>query len=418
MPQWAPTPFTCLLCTRRLLSTSLTPTYARSSIRIATPRIPARHFDTEPINRLLIQRHLSRASKPQPIRSHLPSSPPADLLSPDELAAEERSRAADIERHLAAQQQRKAAAAPPDPLDALRATYPRPHEPHAYITTLPPTDAQLERARAFFVKGSPRYVFTCASFRQFPQDSPLLEVAFLGRSNVGKSSLLNALFGRRSRGSGDSGDVGTAKVSNRAGKTRTMNVFLVGEGIEGGVKAPQTDMHGDVIKGVERERWIGPGKGVAVVDMPGHGHASKVEWGEEIVKYLTKRKQLRRAFVLVDTEHGMKHTDRQLLDLLEQNGVPHQVVLSKADKLVMAKLRTNSKEKLKKGLLKLEQAQTKMREELLHREKAGRGLPALGEILAVSSMKSVRADGPEKFDKLGINGLRWAILQAAGLEEA
>ncbi|KAH7036814.1 P-loop containing nucleoside triphosphate hydrolase protein, partial [Macrophomina phaseolina] len=288
---------------------------------------------------------------------------------------------------------------------------------HRYITTLPPSDAELERARAFFVKGSPRYVFTCASFHQFPQDSPVAEVAFLGRSNVGKSSLLNALFGRRSRGSGDSGDVGTAKVSNRAGKTRTMNVFLVGEGVDGGVKAPQTDMHGKVIKGTDRERWIGPGKGVAVVDMPGHGHASRVEWGEEIVKYLTRRKQLRRAFVLIDAEHGMKGTDRQLLDLLEANGVPHQVVLSKADKLVLRKLRTNSREKLKNGLAKLEEAQATLRAQLLEREKNGRGLPALGDILAVSSMKAVRGAALENFDKLGINGLRWAILQAAGLEK-
>ncbi|KAL1625072.1 hypothetical protein SLS56_007580 [Neofusicoccum ribis] len=415
MPQWASTPFTCLRCTRRLLSAHPQP-LPRSSIRIATPRTAARHFETDPTNHLLIVRHPSRAAKPHPIRAHLPSSPPADLLAPSELEALAHERNEEIAAYRQ-QQQEAVAASPSQDLSKLHPSFPRPHEPHRYGDgQLAPSDAQLARAHAFFARGSPRYVFTCARFRQFPADAPAPEVAFLGRSNVGKSSLLNALFGRRSRGSGDSADAGTAKVSNRAGKTRTMNVFLVGEGVEGGIKAPQTDMHGNVVKGADRERWIGPGRGVVVVDMPGHGHGSKVEWGEEILKYLTKRQQLRRVFVLVDAEHGLKGTDRQLLDLLEANGVPHQIVLSKADKLLLPKLRSNSKEKLKKGLAKLRAAQDKLMMELLEREKKGRGMPALGEILAVSSMKGVK-DGAEKFDKLGINGLRWAILQAAGLGE-
>lgn len=429
MPQWGITPFTCARCTQRLLSTGrpFLPGHGSNSasgIRIATPRIAVRHFETEqPVNFLLIQRHLSQPARPQPVRKHLPSSPPADLLTTDELAEEEHLRDAAVEKYREEHKEeieKKLGTRPSQstPLSMVHPYYPRPHEPHRYLSTLMPTDQQLQQARLFFATGDPHYVFTCASFRQFPQDSPLPEVAFLGRSNVGKSSLLNALFGRRSRGSPDNADTGTAKVSNRAGKTRTMNVFLVGKGAQGGAKARETDMHGNVIKGSERERWIGPGRGVAVVDMPGHGFKSRAEWGEEIVKYLTKRKQLRRVFVLVDSDHGLKQTDLQVLDLLQKHGVPHQIVQSKVDKLLLPKLKNNSKQKIQKGLAVLRKRQEAIEKEMAKREKQGSGMPALGEILSVSSEKELPSiDAPGKFDKLGINGLRWAIMQAAGLSE-
>jgi len=83
------------------------------------------------------------------------------------------------------------------------------------------------------------------------------------------------------------------------------------------------------------ERWkrFGTG-GCVVLDMPGYGGGSREEWGAEILKVLENRKQLRRAFLLVDAEHGLKSSDISLLLHLRQQGVPHQVILSKADKLL------------------------------------------------------------------------------------
>ncbi|KAL0256160.1 hypothetical protein SLS55_008552 [Diplodia seriata] len=304
------------------------------------------------------------------------------------------------------------------PLGQVHSDFPRPQEPHLYRTTMAPTDGQLEQARRFFARGEARFVFACESFRKFPAGSPAPEVAVLGRSNVGKSSLLNALFGRHFRGSPDNADPLTAKVSNRAGKTRTMNVFLVGKGAEGGVKVPRTDMHGKRIKGADGVRWIGPGRAVAVVDMPGHGFGSKHEWGEEITKYLTKRPQLRRVFVLIDSEHGVKKSDVQVLDLLGRNGVPHQVVLSKADKILYPTLPRHTSGTLQKGLAALKMMLDKVQRELLVREREQKGTPALGEILAVSAKNEiVDRNGKPISDKIGINGLRWAILQAANLEQ-
>ncbi|OJD40520.1 gtp binding protein [Diplodia corticola] len=473
MPQWGNTPLTCLRCTRRHFSTGrpILPGHSASGIRIATPRIPARRFENEPpVKPLLIQRHLRQLQRSQPRRRVL--APRDDYLTPDDIAAAAEAHtievAANRQQELEAKQnrekdtkkKRKPAHLNSDPpteeqeqkkqkptpatltdpettqekqpkprhktggsslatqLAQVHPAFPRPHEPHRYMSTIPPTDAQLERARAFFARGGGRFVFTCESFRKFPADSPAPEVAFLGRSNVGKSSLLNVLFGRRALGTQDNADQGTAKVSKRPGKTRTMNVFLVGEGAEGGVKAPATDMHGRRVKGVDQVRWIGPGRAVAVVDMPGHGFGSRAEWGNEIVKYLTQRKQLRRAFVLVSSEHGLKPSDRQVLDILARNGVPHQVVLSKADKLLLPKAKDNSMGVVQKGLSNLRDVQDAVVKEFQLREREKKGTPALGEILTVSSNKGMSdGEGASRADKIGINGLRWAILQAAGLEQ-
>ncbi|KAM3416786.1 hypothetical protein BST61_g8378 [Cercospora zeina] len=198
---------------------------------------------------------------------------------------------------------------------------------NAYTISQPPAPSDLILSRSFFTKHHPEILYSSPHFRTLPP-SPFPEVAFLGRSNVGKSSLLNALFGR------PRSDI--ARVSKKPGKTRTINAFGVGgTGLVGSkAKGPARDRSGNEIstKGETWKRW-GPG-GLLVVDMPGYGSGSREEWGGEIMKYLENRKQLRRTYVLVDAEHGLKQTDVQLLVHLRKQGIAHQVVLSKVDKLL------------------------------------------------------------------------------------
>jgi GTP-binding protein len=123
-----------------------------------------------------------------------------------------------------------------------------------------------------------------------------VEVAFAGRSNVGKSSLLNALLGRRS----------LARVSNTPGRTRELNYFSVGERL-------------------------------FVVDMPGYGYAKAPKaqvkgWTQLIHDYLRGRPQLKRVMLLIDSRHGLKSSDREIMSLLDKAAVSYQAVLTKTDK--------------------------------------------------------------------------------------
>lgn len=123
-----------------------------------------------------------------------------------------------------------------------------------------------------------------------------LEVCFAGRSNVGKSSLINALTGQK----------GLARASNTPGRTQEINYFTAGE------------------------RYI--------VDLPGYGFANAPvavvqKWQALLKAYLSGRQTLRRAFVLIDTRHGVKAVDEEILTLLDRSAVTFQVVLTKADKV-------------------------------------------------------------------------------------
>ncbi|PNS16689.1 ribosome bioproteinsis GTP-binding protein YsxC [Sphaceloma murrayae] len=269
---------------------------------------------------------------------------------------------------------------------------------HSYLSTTPPTPQQLSYANRFFARSpAPRPLWTTPHFRSFPV-SPYPEVCFLGRSNVGKSSLLNALFKRPRQA--------PAKVSKRPGRTKTMNAFAVGkeltvnrvgEGKEGG---KVTASHGG-------EEGV-----VVVVDMPGYGAASREEWGIEIMKYLENRRQLRRTFVLIDAEHGLKNSDISILKHLAERGISHQVVISKVDKLILPRVKTTARA-MSEGLRSLSERLEDVQEQLKF---DGRAIPkAVGDILSCSAEKDLAEFGQRR-SKVGITAVQWAVLSACGLD--
>ena len=163
------------------------------------------------------------------------------------------------------------------------------------MTTAALTREELEQARRLFA-GEVKFLMGVASLSQLPGEFAT-EIAFAGRSNAGKSSLLNALTGRK--------DI--ARTSNTPGRTRELNYFVVRDHL-------------------------------AIVDMPGYGYAKAgkklaAEWQSLIPQYLKGRPGLARVFVLIDIRHGIKKTDEPTLDLLDEMAVSYQIVLTKADKL-------------------------------------------------------------------------------------
>ncbi|KAL8783560.1 MAG: hypothetical protein Q9213_004550 [Squamulea squamosa] len=152
-----------------------------------------------------------------------------------------------------------------------------------------------------------------------------------------------------------------------------------------------------------------PGR-LTVLDMPGYGHKSRTEWGEEIMKYLVGRKQLVRAFVLVDSMHGVKRSDQALFQALRESAISHQVVLSKVDRILFQRGRHPTQQILQRSATTLQQTAESIRDGLDSMDVAGPR--PLGEILACSTVASL-----EKGKWLGINNLRWSVLAATGLNK-
>ena len=154
---------------------------------------------------------------------------------------------------------------------------------------------RLARGRELFNKKCD-FVLSVANLNQLP-DGDRVEVAFAGRSNVGKSSLINALFGQKK----------LAKTSSTPGRTQHLNYFNLDDKLY-------------------------------LVDLPGYGFAKAPKdivknWQKLINSYLVGRATLRRVFLLIDSRHGIKKIDEEIMEMLDKAAVTYQIVLTKIDKI-------------------------------------------------------------------------------------
>ena len=160
--------------------------------------------------------------------------------------------------------------------------------------------AQLEAGRLLFARDV-TFMLSAVSLETLPP-ARLPEICFAGRSNVGKSSLINALTNRK----------GLARASNTPGRTRELNYFNVDERL-------------------------------FVVDLPGYGYAKAsksdiARWTKLTRQFLFGRASLRRVFLLIDSRHGLKDSDLELMAMLDETAVTYQLILTKTDKLKKGEL--------------------------------------------------------------------------------
>ena len=206
-----------------------------------------------------------------------------------------------------------------------------------------PSDAELIEAGRKIFAGDWKFVWASPSIETLPPMKGV-EVAFAGRSNVGKSSLINGLTGRNA----------LARTSHTPGRTQELIFF------EGPTPADGKDA------------------GLRLVDMPGYGYASApktkvASWTGLIHKFLQGRANLARVYVLIDSRHGLKDVDNDILKTLDKSAMSYQIVLTKADQVKKADLQAT----VEATLASLAKHPAAFPEILTTSSRTGEGMPEL-----------------------------------------
>lgn len=197
----------------------------------------------------------------------------------------------------------------------------------------------MKKSDEFFINNKTRFLLGAVKVDDIPAKRTS-EVAFIGRSNVGKSSLINAITNEK-----------IAITSKTPGRTKQLNFFTIDDKIN-------------------------------FVDLPGYGYAKvgkrEVEnWTNLMFQYFLGRVNLKRIFLLIDSRHGFKKNDEDIMSILDKNGVPYQIILTKVDKISKSDL-----EKVKESILKVAKKHTAMFPEMLFSSSSkGYGIDKIREVI-------------------------------------
>ncbi|KAK4458136.1 hypothetical protein QBC42DRAFT_277421 [Cladorrhinum samala] len=320
------------------------------------------------------------------------------------------------------------------------------------VPAVAPSASSLYHATHIFSSRPPKFLYSAGRFLELPRNPHTPEVCLIGRSNVGKSTLINALAGlsgsaARSSHGLQARRANSAITSRKAGCTVTLNGYGFGEppAAIGGLKREQKQEQGEEeqqeeeeIEKEEKEREGAGGKAkttqsgksradrrqeakearlrdpprahaLVMVDMPGYGLGSEVAWGKEIQKYLERRVMLKGAVVLIDSVAGIKDLDRAVFKSLRAAGLKTAVVLTKVDKLIEGKDRERAQGRIQEVCLSI---WNELRRIERHSETWTEG----GENGWENEI-FVTGAGDPKNGGLGIEEARWAICKMAGLVE-